>query len=163
MADQYWMRVVGFLQPPPARELLSPAGYYRGPVQTPVGARTERPGAVRVLAHRSGNGASAPAIPDEITPGDRLVYFAFGPFVVYAVGTVTDGPEPAPDGVRRIVGVKTEVFINTVMKTPHLGGIALPTGRNLDLLVQQYTYIWLAPEDGQHLVERIQTKAGSKD
>ena len=28
MAGQYWVRVVGFLQPPPAREVLSPSGYF---------------------------------------------------------------------------------------------------------------------------------------
>ena len=141
MADQYWVRVVGFLQPPPAREVLHTAGYYRG-----------------------GNGQTAHSAASEITAGDRLIYFALGPFVLYAVGTVTDGPQPSQqDPLRRIVDVKTDVFINTVMKTPHLGGVVLPSGRDLRLLVQQYSYIWLTPEDGQALVERVQTKAGAKD
>jgi hypothetical protein len=141
MADQYWVRVVGFLQPPPAREVLYTPSYYRG-----------------------GNGQTAGSAPAEITAGDRLIYFALGPFVVYAVGTVTSDPEPHPqDPLRRIITVKSDVFINAVMKTPHLGGIVLPSGRDLRLLVQQYRYIWVSREDGEALVERVQTKAGAKD
>ena len=53
----------------------------------------------------------------------RLIYFALGPFSLYAVGTVTSDPEPAPQAPRkRVVSLQTDVFINTVMKTPHLGG-----------------------------------------
>ncbi len=141
MADQYWVRVVGYLQPPPPREVLYTPGYYR-----------------------SSNGALPAKVPQEITAGDRLVYFALGPFSLYAVGTVTSDPAPVPgDPQRRGVDVKTDVFINTVMKTPHLGGIVLPSGRDLRLLVQQYRYIWLSPEDGEFLVQRVHTKAGAKD
>jgi hypothetical protein len=49
------------------------------------------------------------------------------------------------------------------MKTPHLGGVILPSGRDLHLLVEQYGYIWLSSEDGAALVERVHTKAGAKD
>ena len=80
------------------------------------------------------------------------------------MGTVTSEPTPHPqDPQRRIVEVKTDVMIPTVMKTPHLGGVTLPSGRNIQLLVQQYNYIWLSPEDGAALAERVHTKAGSKD
>ena len=171
MAEEYWVRVVGFLQPPPAREVLTPAGYFRGderaarrmpvgeialpPIAGPPGADTGPIGA-QAVAER------APGL--EIANGDRLIYFALGPFVVYAVGTVTSDPEPHPgDPAKRVVSVKPDVFINVVMKTPHLGGIVLPSGRDLRLLVQQYNYIWLSPEDGQALVERVSTKAGAKD
>ena len=165
MADQYWLRVVGFLQPPPAREVLYTPAYYRSGNDPSTGSSPSyRPGEAQVLTHREGDGQSAQASPSEVTAGDRLIYFAIGPFVVYAVGTVTSDPEPYPqDPLRRIVTVKTDVFINTVMKTPHLGGIVLPSGRDLRLLVQQYRYIWLSPEDGQALVERVHTKAGAKD
>ena len=168
MADQYWVRVVGFLQPPPAREVLSEAGYYRGdPMATgrmPVGAVALPPlgGAGARPAPRAAATAVKPA--SEITKGDRLIYFALGPFALYAVGTVMSDPEPVPgDGRRQVVSVQTDVFINTIMKTPHLGGVVLPSGRDLRLLVQQYNYIWLTPEDGRALVERVQTKAGAKD
>jgi hypothetical protein len=141
MADQHWVRVVGFLQPPPAREKLSTPEYYRG-----------------------GNGHAPSAVPKQIVSGDRLVYFALGPFSLYAVGTVTSDPEPVPgEPERHAVDVKTDTFIPTVMKTPHLGGISLPSGRDLRLLVQQYGYIWLSPEDGKFLVDRVSTKAGAKD
>ena len=93
-----------------------------------------------------------------------MIYFALGPFSLFAVGTVTGDPQPlASDPLRRAVDVKTDVFINTVMKTPHLGGVVLPSGRDLRLLVEQYGYIWLSAEDGAALVERVQTKAGAKD
>ena len=51
MADQYWVRVVGFLQPPPAREVLYTPSYYRG-----------------------GNGQPPRGVPDQITAGDLGVY-----------------------------------------------------------------------------------------
>jgi hypothetical protein len=141
VADQHWVRVVGYLQPPPAREVFYTPAYYRG-----------------------GNGHAPSAVPKEITTGDRLIYFALGPFSLFAVGTVTGSPQPLPDDPsRRAVDVKTDVFISTVMKTPHLGGVILPSGRNLNLLVEQYGYIWLSSEDGAALVERVQTKAGAKD
>ena len=163
MADQHWVRVVGFLQPPPAREVLYTPAYYRpGSLPARGSSPSFRSGAA--LAERGVAGPSAAEQPAEITLGDRLIYFALGPFVVYAVGTATGGPEPHPtDPLRRIVEVKTDVFINTVLRTPHLGGIVLPSGRDLRLLVQHYNYIWLWPEDGQALVERVQTKAGAKD
>ncbi len=141
MADQYWVRVVGFLQPPPARELLHPEGYYIG-----------------------GNGGAPARAPKAIAHGDRLIYFALGQFVLYAVGTVTSDPQPSPEQPgRQAIDVKTDVFINAVMKTPHLGGVTLPSGRDLRLAVEQYNYIWLSPEDGAALVERVNTKAGAKD
>jgi hypothetical protein len=130
----------------------------------PVGAVSLPPlgGAGARPAPRGAATAVKPA--SEITNGDRLVYFALGPFAMYALGTVTSDPEPVPgDPERRVVSVQTDVFINTVMKTPHLGGIVLPSGRDLRLLVQQYNYIWLTAEDGQALVERVSTKAGAKD
>jgi hypothetical protein len=168
MADQFWVRVVGFHQPPPAREVLWSGGYYRGdPMATgrmPVGAVALPPagGAGAAPAPRRAATAAKPA--DAITNGDRLIYFALGPFSLYALGTVTSDPEPHPsDPERRVISVKTDVFINAVMKTPHLGGVVLPSGRDLRLLVQQYNYIWLTPEDGQALVERVSTKAGAKD
>ncbi len=165
MADQYWLRVVGFLQPPPAREVLSPAGYYRGAARQLAGAAAGyRPGEAQTLGHLSGETPASGGTAAEITAGDRLIYFALGPFVVYAVGTVTSDPEPYDrDPARRVVSVQTDIFINSVMKTPHLGGIVLPSGRDLRLLVQQYNYIWLAPEDGQALVQLVHTKAGAKD
>jgi hypothetical protein len=164
VADQYWLRVVGFLQPPPAREVLHRRGYYRGEAEQAaalaVGARPGPAAAVAVRDEPRGGGAA----PLEITAGDRLIYFALGPFVVYAVGTVTSAPEPHPqDPLRRIVTVQTDVCINSIMKAPHFGGIALPSGRDLRLLVERYTYIWLSPEDGQALVEKVHTKAGAKD
>jgi hypothetical protein len=171
MAGQFWIRVVGFLQPPPAREVLTLSGYFRGDERDahrmPVGEITLPPIAASpgAAGQRGGTQAvieRAPAI--EIANGDRLIYFALGPFSLYALGTVTSDPEPhADDPSKRIVSVQTDVFINTVMKTPHLGGIALPSGRDLRLLVQQYNYIWLAPEDGEALVQRVSTKAGAKD
>jgi len=140
VADQYWLRVAGFLQAPPPRELFYAPAYYRG-----------------------ANGSAA-RVPQEITAGDRLVYLALGPFSLYAVGTVTSDPVPVPDDPqRRAADVKTDVFINTIMKTPHFGGITLPSGRDLRLLVQQYNYLWLSPEDGEFLVQRVHTKAGAKD
>jgi hypothetical protein len=170
MAGQYWVRVVGFLQPPPAREVLSASGYFRGDERDarrmPVGeiALPPIPGAP-AGAQRAGAQAVIERAPaTEITNGDRLIYFALGPFSLYALGTVTSDPEPhGQDPQKRIVSVQTDVFINAVMKTPHLGGIALPSGRDLRLLVQQFNYIWLSPEDGEALVQRVQTKAGAKD
>ncbi|HLH26526.1 MAG TPA: hypothetical protein VK066_28730 [Chloroflexota bacterium] len=171
MAGQYWVRVVGFLQPPPAREVLSPSGYFRGDERAahrmPVGEISLPP----IPASRTPEAgrATAQAVAErpaalEITNGDRLIYLALGPFSLYAVGTVTSDPEPAPNDPRkRVVSVHTDVFINTVMKTPHFGGVALPSGRDLRLLVQQYTYIWVSPEDGESLVQRVSTKAGAKD
>ena len=165
MADQYWLRVVGYLQPPPAREVLSPSGYYRGAARQLAGAAAgSRPGEARTVGHLSGEAPGSGGMAEEITNGDRLIYFALGPFAVYAVGTVTSDPETDDrDPTRRAVSVQTDIFINSVMKTPHLGGIVLPSGRDLRLLVQQYNYIWLTPEDGQALVERVHTKAGAKD
>jgi hypothetical protein len=167
MADQFWVRVVGFLQPPPGREVLSELGYYRGdPMATgrmPVGA-VSLPSVAGARPAPAARGATAVKPAAEITAGDRLIYFALGPFVLYAVGTVTSEPQPHSDAPgRKVVDVKTDVFINAVMKTPHLGGVILPSGRDLRLLVQQYNYIWLTPEDGQYLVERVSTKAGAKD
>jgi hypothetical protein len=167
MAGQYWVRVVGFLQPPPAREVLSAGGYFRGTERDagrmPDGEIRLPPIAAPAAAPRT-SGAAGVERAAEITNGDRLIYFALGPFSLYALGTVTSDPEPDPgDASKRIVSVQTDVFINTVMKTPHLGGIALPSGRDLRLLVQQYTYIWLTPEDGEALVHRVSTKAGAKD
>jgi hypothetical protein len=170
MAGQYWVRVVGFLQPPPAREVLSPPGYFRGDERAarrmPVGEVSLPPiAAPPVTSERT----TAQAVAErpaalEITNGDRLIYFALGPFSLYAVGTVTSDPEPAPhDPTKRVVSVQTDVFINAIMKTPHLGGVALPSGRDLRLLVQQYNYIWLTPEDGEALIHRVHTKAGAKD
>lgn len=171
MAGQYWVRVVGFLQPPPAREVLSASGYFRGDERDarrmPVGEITLPP--ISAASAPSAPRAGVPAVIDrapaiEITNGDRLIYFALGPFSLYALGTVTSDPEPYPhDPQKQIVAVQTDVFINAVMKTPHLGGIALPSGRDLRLLVQQYNYIWLSAADGETLVQRVQTKAGAKD
>ena len=77
---------------------------------------------------------------------------------------MTGDPQPlANDPLRRAVDVKTDVFINTVMKTPHLGSIVLPSGRDLRLLVEQYGYIWLSAEDGTALVERVHQRPGAKD
>lgn len=171
MAGQFWVRVVGFLQPPPPREVLSAAGYFRGDARDerrmPVGEIALPPvsGSPAATAQRASTQTvieRSAAI--EITNGDRLIYFALGPFALYALGTVTSDPEPAPlDPLKRVVSVQTDVFINVVMKTPHLGGVTLPSGRDLRLLVQQYNYIWLSPEDGEALVQRVQTKAGAKD
>ena len=171
MAGQYWVRVVGFLQPPPAREVLSASGYFRGDERDarrmPVGEIALPPIASAPAAGAQRAGAQAvlerpPAI--AIANGDRLIYFALGPFSFYALGTVTSDPDPYPDDPqKRLVSVQTDVFINAVMKTPHLGGIVLPSGRELRLLVQQYNYIWLSPEDGEALIQRVQTKAGAKD
>ncbi len=170
MAGQYWVRVVGFLQPPPAREVLSPSGYFRGDEaaarRMPVGEVSLPPiaAAPAPSARPAGQAVAERPATQEITNGDRLIYFALGPFSLYAVGTVTSDPEPAPqDQNKRIVSVQTDVFINTVMKTPHLGGVALPSGRDLRLLVQQYNYIWVTPEDGEALIQRVHTKAGAKD
>jgi hypothetical protein len=171
MAGQYWMRVVGFLQPPPAREVLTPSGYFRGDERAarrmPVGEIRLPPLAATPAAPGRAGTVQALAEPPatlEITHGDRLIYFALGPFSLYALGTVTSDPEPAPqDPTKRVVAVQTDVFINTVMKTPHFGGIALPSGRDLRLLVQQFNYLWLSPEDGEALVHRVSTKAGAKD
>jgi hypothetical protein len=156
VAEQYWLRVVGFLQAPPPREVLHPAGYYLS--ANGHGASS--------LARNAPSASEAPddPAPREISAGDRLVYFALGPFSLYAVGTATSDPEPhASDPSRRIVEVKTDVFIPTILKTPHLGGVTLPSGRDLRLVVERYQYIWLSPEDGQALVERVHTKAGAKD
>jgi hypothetical protein len=165
MADQYWLRVVGYLQPPPAREVLSASGYYHGAArQLATAAAGHRPGEAQTLGQRGGESPASGGAAAEIANGDRLIYFALGPFAVYAVGTATSDPEPYDrDPTRRVVSVQTDIFINSVMKTPVLGGIVLPSGRDLRLLVQQYNYIWLAPEDGQALVERVHTKAGAKD
>jgi hypothetical protein len=165
VADQYWLRVVGFLQPPPAREVLHRQGYYRGEAERAAAlAAGARPGAAAAVASRDESRGGGAGVPLEITAGDRLIYFALGPFVVYAVGTVTSDPEPHPqDPLRCIVTVQTDVFINSIMKAPHFGGIALPSGRDLRLLVERYTYLWLSPEDGQALVEKVHAKAGAKD
>jgi hypothetical protein len=169
MAGQFWVRVVGFLQPPPAREVLTPSGYFRGTERDagrmPVGEIHLPPiAAAPVAAPRASGSAVVERAATEITNGDRLIYFALGPFSLYAIGTVASDPEPAPgDAGKRIVSVQTDVFINSVMKTPHLGGVVLPSGRDLRLLVQQYNYIWLAPDDGEALVQRVSTKAGAKD
>ena len=39
----------------------------------------------------------------------------------------------------------------------------LPSGRDLRLVVQKYTYVWLQPEDGEALIARVNYKAGAKD
>ena len=170
MAGQYWVRVVGFLQPPPAREVLSPSGYFRGDERAahrmPVGEINLPPiaGAPAAAERATTQAVAERPAALEITNGDRLIYFALGPFSLYAVGTVTSDPVPAPhDPTKRVVSVHTDVFINTVMKTPHLGGVVLPSGRDLRLLVQQYNYIWLSPDDGEALIQRVSTKAGAKD
>lgn len=163
MAGQYWMRVVGYLQPPPAREVLSPSGYYRGDPSQIAPAHASLPGRPGA-APASAAVLSRDKIPAEITKDDRLIYFALGPFVVYAVGTVADDPKPyESDPSKKGVSVTTDVFIASVMKTQHLGGLSLPSGRDLRVLVQQYTYIWLRPEDGEWLVQRVHTKSGAKD
>ncbi|HEY7061336.1 MAG TPA: hypothetical protein VII06_07660 [Chloroflexota bacterium] len=168
MAGQFWVRITGFLQPPPPREVLSPSGYFRGDERAarrmPVGEIRLPPIAAQPVARPSGTALAEPPANLEITNGDRLIYFALGPFSLFALGTVTGDPEPHPDDPqKKVVPVQTDVFINAIMKTPHLGGIALPSGRDLRLLVQQYTYIWLCSEDGEALVHRVSTKAGAKD
>jgi hypothetical protein len=152
VADQYWLRVVGFLQPPPAREVLYRPGFY-------VSGNGNEPAPFRLRGRTNGD----PRLP-RVTAGDRLIYFAIGPFVLYALGTTTSDPTPVSgDPQREVVDVKTDVYINAVLKTPHFGGVTLPSGRDLRLLVEQYQYILLSPEDGQALVQRVQTKAGAKD
>src|SRR3954453_14349955 len=100
MAGQFWVRVVGFLQPPPAREVLTPAGYFRGTERDarrmPVGEINLPPIAAAPVPQRTGGAAVVERAADEITNGDRLIYFALGPFSLYALGTVTSDPEPAP-------------------------------------------------------------------
>jgi hypothetical protein len=156
VADQYWLRVVGFLQPPPPREVIQLSGYH-------LSANGRGPGG-NVRGAESNGQTTDGSPPPEISAGDRLIYFAIGPFVLYAVGTATTDPEPlAHDPSRRIVEVKTDVFIPTILKTPHLRGVTLPSGRDLTILVERYQYIWLSSEDGQALVERVHTKAGAKD
>jgi hypothetical protein len=167
MADQYWLRVTGYLQPPPAREVLTASGYYHGDdreaMLMPAGRVQLPPVPAPAPAPRPRSAAVAPRA-REISRGDRLIYFGLGPFSLYAVGTVTSDPEPHPtDPTRKIVEVKTDIFINQVLKTPHFGGIALPSGRDLRVVVQRYNYIWLSPEDGEALIERVHTKAGAKD
>jgi hypothetical protein len=150
--------------------VLTPSGYFRGDERAarrmPVGEISLPPIAAAPSPARRATGTAVAERPTalEITNGDRLIYFALGPFSLYALGTVTSHPEPAPqDPSKRVVTVQTDVFINSVMKTPHLGGVALPSGRDLRLLVQQFNYIWLSPEDGEALVHRVSTKAGAKD
>lgn len=158
MADQYWLRVVGYLQPPPAREVFRASGYYRGTPRSRVATAAGGPVAVAAPA-------AAPASPElEVSAGDRLIYLALGQFVLFAVGTVTAGPEPHPtDPTKKLYTVQTDVFIPAVLKAPHFAGEVLPSGRDLRLIAQQYTYIWLSPEDGRALIERVQAKAGAKD
>ncbi len=169
MAEQHWLRVVGFLQPPPVREAFADWGYYRGDDRDaalmPAGAVRLPPlggvGTAVVPRARTAVGDQRPA---EIANGDRLIYFALGPFALFALGTVTT--DPAPDDSRpgrKLADVKTDVFINAIMKTPHFGGVSLPSGRDLRILVQRYNYLWLSPEDGHALVALVNTKAGAKD
>jgi hypothetical protein len=161
VADQHWIRVVGYLQPPPAREVFRASGYYRGTPRPRSTAMAGGAGAVAVAAPAVG----APPSPDlEISAGDRLIYLALGQFVLFAVGTVTAGPDPHPtDPDKKLCTVQTDVFIPAVLKAPHFAGEVLPSGRDLRLIVQQYTYIWVSPEDGRALIERVQAKAGAKD
>src|SRR5207253_3124564 len=98
----------------------------------PVGEITLPPIAAQPVSRPTATAFAAPPTSLEIVNGDRLIYFALGPFALYALGTITGDPEPHPgDPRKKVVPVQTDVFINTIMKTPHLGGIALPSGRDL--------------------------------